>query len=98
MTNKELIEARVSKLKEEYQSDNDFILSGYPKEFDRLTKKEFSKVLDAIGPDYTDIDVAIKGRNYVVEITCVDNEIGFGWLTREEYVSRYGNERYEKEA
>lgn len=97
MTRKQQLEKRISELREEYRSDHDFILSGYPDEFDQLSEKEFSKLMSYVGPDYTDVDVSLKRKNYVVEITCVDNEVGFSWLTRDEYINRYGNERYEKD-
>lgn len=62
---------------------------------DKLSKKELDKVIASIYGDSTDVDVQIRRKPYVVEVSFVDNEVDFVAITREEYIRRYGNERYE---
>jgi hypothetical protein len=58
-----------------------------------LSKKELNKILANI--EYQeDTDVSIKRKKYVVEIDTIENEIDFSVLTKEEYINRYGDERY----
>lgn len=92
MKNKDIIEDAV---REVDMGDGVFSLGGYDEKLDELSKKEMEKVLDSIElGDYTDVDVKIKRKNYVVEISVVDKEMGFNVITRDEYISRYGDERY----
>lgn len=42
-----------------------------------------------------DTDVMIRRRLYVVEIDEVDGEIDFSVLSKEQYISRYGDERWD---
>lgn len=62
---------------------------------ERLSKKALGEVLDCIGEESTDVDVKINRKLYVVEINTVDNEKDFKVLSKEEYINRYGSERWE---
>lgn len=62
---------------------------------EQLTYKELDKVLCEIKYASTDVDVLIKKKLHVAEITNVDNEIDINILTEHEYRSRYGNDRWE---
>lgn len=59
-----------------------------------LNEKELDKVLANIKFD-KDTDVKIDKKDYVVEIDTVDKEVDFSILTKEEYIDRYGDERYD---
>ena len=67
----------------------------YHSSIDRLSKKELAKVMCEISGDSTDVDVKIRGKLHVVEISVVDDEIDFTILTQNEYIDRYGDERWE---
>lgn len=68
----------------------------YDKLLDSLTKKELDKVLGSI-EFQNDTDVSIKRKKYVVEIDVVENEVDFSVLTKEEFINRYGNERWDND-
>lgn len=67
----------------------------YSEGMEKISKSELKKILDVVYLEYTDVDIKIRKKNYVVEIATVDNEKDFILMTREEYISRYGNERYQ---
>lgn len=91
MTIKEKIQKRI---KQEYSKNK---LGCYDSELERLTPYYLKKVFDGLSyGDSTDVDIKIDKQNYVVEISYVDNEVDFSVITKQEYISRYGNERYEK--
>ena len=48
-------------------------------------------------PNETDTDVLINRKPHVVEIDTVDGEVDLRVITKEEYIRRYGDERYEME-
>lgn len=93
--NKELIAERIQKLIKE--TGVNFSLGSWDKNIEKISQKELKKVLDSIYGDSTDVDVYIRKKLYVVEINIIDNEIDFNLLTQEEYISRYGDERWEDE-
>ena len=93
-TNKELIVERIQKLVKE--TGVNFSLGCWDKNIEKISKKELKKVIDSIYGDSTDVDVYIRKKLYVLQISVVDNEIDFNLLTQEEYISRYGDERWEE--
>lgn len=86
--NKKVIETKVCKL--------GFKLGTYDKTIDKVSNKEIKKIADLITGDSTDVDIKIRGKEYIVEICNVDLELDFNIITKEEYISRYGNERWEE--
>ena len=52
-------------------------------------------MLDNIFEEATDIIVKVRNKVYVVELTTVDEEKDFNLLTKAEYISRYGSEKFE---
>lgn len=85
MSNKETIEKALKEL--------GYCLGSWSKKMEDLPNKELEKVLAEM-EFQNDTDVVIGGKEYVVEIDEVDNEIDFSVLTKEEYIGRYGGERY----
>lgn len=81
-SNKQLLETKIKEL--------GFELGCYHKSIETLTKKELNKVLAQLDQESTDVDVMIKKKLYVVEITTMDNEKDIQMLSREEYIDRYG--------
>lgn len=88
MTNKEILQKKINNL------EGNFTLGCYNKDIEKLSKIELMKVINNIDQEYTDVDIRIKRKDYVIEITTVDHEKDFNILTREEYIKRYGNEKY----
>ena len=64
---------------------------------DLLSRIQIKKVIDSIGYGSTDVDVVIKRKPYIVEISELDNEIDFNVLSKAEYIDRYGDERWDEE-
>ena len=93
-TNKELIVERIEELIKE--TGVKFSLGCWDKNIEKISKKELKKVIDEITGDSTDVDVYIRKKLYVLQISVVDYEIDFNLLTQEEYISRYGDERWEE--
>lgn len=94
-TNKELIAERIEELSK--IEKRNFSLGCWDKNIEKISKKEIKKVIDSIYGDSTDFDIYIRRKLHVVEISIVDYEIDFSLLTKEEYISRYGDERWEDE-
>lgn len=93
-TNKELIVERIQKLVKE--TGMKFCLGCWDKDIDKISKKELKKVIDEITGDSTDVDIYIRKKLYVLQISVVDYEVDFNLLTQAEYISRYGSERWEE--
>ena len=93
-TNKELIVERIQKLVKE--TGVNFSLGCWDKNIEKISKKELKKVIGSIYGDSTDVDIYIRKKLYVLEISVIDNGIDFNLLTQEEYISRYGDERWEE--
>lgn len=72
-----------------------YTIGCYDNDIERLSKKELKKVLDNIFEEATDIIVKVRNKVYVVELTTVDEEKDFNLLTKAEYISRYGSEKFE---
>lgn len=89
ITNKEKIEKKVKEF--------GCVLGGYDQDIEKLSQVELKKVLESIYGDYTDVDVKVRGKLHVVEIAVVDDEMDFTMLTQDEYISRYGDERWDEE-
>ena len=93
-TNKELIVERIEELSKE--TGVKFALGCWDKNIEKISKKELKKVIDEITGDSTDVDIYIRKKLYVLQISVVDYEIDFNLLTKEEYINRYGDERWEE--
>ena len=93
-TNKELIVERIEELIKE--TGVNFCLGCWDKNIEKISKKELKKVIKSIYGDSTDVDICIRKKLYVLEISVVDYKIDFNLLTQEEYISRYGDERWEE--
>lgn len=89
MTNKERIEKLLK--------GTEFSLGGFNDKMEDLNNINFKKIIDNMLYGSTDVDVTINRKPFVVEISHVDNEIDFGIISKAEYISRYGDERYCKE-
>ena len=90
MTNKEKLEEAI---KREHEG---MIMGGCNDKIELLNKTNIDKVIKGLSyGGSTDVDVYINRKPHVVEISHVDNEIDFGVITKEEYINRYGDERYE---
>lgn len=88
MSNRDMIETRLKEV------DSNYVIGCYDSLIDKLSKGELNNILKNIDEEYTDIDVMLRGKLHVVEISTVDNEKDFNVLTKEEYISRYGDERW----
>lgn len=86
MTNKAKVEKQAKEL--------GYTIGIYNDKIDLMTTKELNKVLENM-EFQADTDVSIKRKKHVVEIDIVDNEVDLKVLTKNEYIDRYGNERYE---
>lgn len=88
MTNKEVIEKKLA--------TEGLELGCWDNKMEQLDAKALREVVsNMIWAE--DTDVMIKGKLHVVEIDEVDGEIDFSVLTQEEYISRYGDERWDEE-
>lgn len=65
----------------------------YNDSINALSKNELKKVLYNI-EFQSDTDVSINRKKYVVEIDIVDAEVDFNLLSKQEFINRYGDERY----
>lgn len=86
MSNKETIQASLQ---------DKYTIGCYDNDIEKLSKKELKKVLDNIFEEATDIIVQVRNKVYVVELNTVDSEKDFNLLTKAEYISRYGDEKFE---
>ena len=94
-TNKELIVERIEELIKE--TGVNFCLGCWDKNIEKISKKEINTAVGSIYGDSTDVDIYIRKKLYVLQISVVDDEIDFNLLTQEEYISRHGSERWEDE-
>ena len=88
MTNREIIEKRLS--------EKGYELGCWSTLMKLLPKKQLEKVIENMFYQ-EDTDVLIRRSLYVVEIDEVDGEIDFSVLNQVEYISRYGDERWDEE-
>lgn len=82
MTNKTKI---INKLEE-----LDLTLGCYDNLIEKLSNKAIDKVLENLEYGSTDVCVKTRGKEYVVEIYHVDNEVDFGMITTTSYKNTYG--------
>lgn len=84
-TNRNIVEKQAKKLGLE--------LGCYNKGIEKLNRNNLKKVLDNMEFE-NDTDVFINRRLHVVEIDRVDNEIDLNILSKDEYIGRYGDDRW----
>lgn len=63
---------------------------------DKLSSRMINKIIKSFMGDSTDIDVTLNRKPCVVEMSVVDDEVDITMLTKEQYIDRYGNERWEE--
>lgn len=69
----------------------------YDESIDKVSVKELEeRVLPNVCEGHTDLVVKIRGQQYVVEVTTVDNEVDLMLYSKVEYMEKYGWEQ-EKE-
>ena len=73
-----------------------YSLSIYDHIIDKLSSRMINKITNSFMGDSTDIDVTLNRKPCVVEMSVVDNEVDITMLTKEQYITRYGNERWEE--
>ena len=73
-----------------------YSLSIYDHTIDKLSSRMINKIIKSFMGDSTDIDVTLNKKPCVVEMSVVDNEVDMAMLTKEQYINRYGNERWEE--
>lgn len=72
-----------------------YSLSIYNHTIDKLSSRMINKIIKSFMGDSTDIDVTLNRKPCVVEMSVVDNEVDITILTKEQYIDRYGNERWD---
>lgn len=87
-TNKERVVKQIEKL--------GYVLGVYDNGLDLLNERWIKKVVNSIGDD-GDVLVYLNRKKYVVELHTVDNEIDLIMYSKEEYISRYGDEFFREE-
>lgn len=99
--NRKLIENRIEKDNAKYNVNS--YLSSYDKRIDRISTKELDRVIKEIDFQSSgDYDVVIRGNIYVLTCDVVDSdndnfEIDLSLLSQQEYICRYGDERWDEE-
>ena len=68
----------------------------YDIDLEKLSKQAVTSVIDGLmHGDNTDIDVLIRKNLHVVEVAYCDDEIDFRLYTQNEYIEKYGDERWD---
>ena len=94
--NKKLIENRIEELNNKFGYN--LKLDIYDSSIDKISAKVLKYELNNFSGDSTDIDLVTRGKIYVMEIMVNDDEeVDTELLTQEEYISRYGDERWDEE-
>ena len=88
MTNKEKIKDKLNSL--------GYDLGCYNCLINNVKGKDLIKLLSILDEEATDLDIKINNRDYVIELQTVDREKDFYIITKEDYINRYGSERYEE--
>lgn len=71
------------------------IIDNRVNQFNQTTVK---KVINNFFGDSTDIDIRYKCKDYVLEFDVIDfSTVDIYMIPKKEYVSMYGNERYEED-
>ena len=74
------------------------VLGCWSSKIGNLSKHNLKKIIDEIRyHSATDVVVRLRGKECVVSIDFVDNEVDFTLYTKAEYISRYGLEKFEEE-
>lgn len=69
-----------------------FVIGCYDKKIEELKYMALKKVIDeALMNEHTDVNVKIKGKAHIVEVSTIDNEKDFTVYTMEEYAEKYGD-------
>lgn len=71
------------------------IIDNRVKQFNKTT---IEKIINNFFGDTTDIDIKYKCKNYILEFDVIDFSIvDIYMIPKKEYISMYGNERYEED-
>ena len=71
-----------------------FVIGCYDKKIEELKYMALKKVIDeALMNEHTDVNVKIKGKAHIVEVSTIDNEKDFTVYTMEEYAEKYGDNK-----
>lgn len=103
LTNKERIQKCIDKINQK-EKDTTYVIGCWDKKMEKLSNYSLAKVLDKIKHDNDtgDVDLSINRKPYILEYSTVDfyeeekTEIDFGLISKADYISRYGNERYDR--
>lgn len=72
------------------------VLGCWSDKIGNLSKHNLKKITDEIRyHSATDVVVRLRGKECVVSIDFVDNEVDFTLYSKAEYISRYGSEKFE---
>ena len=94
--NRKLIENRIEELNNKFGYN--LKLDIYDSSIDKISAKVLNYKLNNFSGDSTDIDLVTRGNIYVMEIIVNDDEeVDTELLTQEEYIDRYGDERWDEE-
>lgn len=69
----------------------------YDDRIDKLSKSNVETIIQNVENAPTDLDIAIDNKVFVLEISEVDSEIDMQLISKEDYISRYGSERWDEE-
>lgn len=73
------------------------VLGCWSDKIGNLSKHNLKKITDEIRyHSATDVVVRLRGKECVVSIDFVDNEVDFTLYSKAEYISRYGSEKFEE--
>lgn len=94
--NRKLIESRIEELNNKFGYN--LKLDIYDSSIDKISAQVLNYELHNFSGDSTDIDLVTRGKIYVMEIMVNDDEeVDTELLTQEEYIDRYGDERWDEE-
>jgi hypothetical protein len=65
-------------------------LGCYDSRIEKLSKEELVKITDKLEYGSTDVGVTLGGKEYIVEVFHVDNEVDLNIITANEYAKKYG--------
>lgn len=85
MTNKEILSREVGKI--------GYTLGCYDTDLETISKHALKKVIDNIDQEYTDVEISVNRKKYIVEIATVDNEKDFSLISKRDYINKYGNNK-----
>lgn len=103
----EIVEQQEKAIERDYQPTNKevvikeleaegLVLGCWSDKIGNLSKHNLKKITDEIRyHSATDVVVRLRGKECVVSIDFVDNEVDFTLYSKAEYISRYGSEKFE---